>query len=250
VVLPVWVYTLGRVYSNRANLTIPFVGLLMNLLATIVPVLLGMLIAYLAPRVRAFAFKIAKPLTFVVLFSHLIMVFASKFYMVVLVRWINWLSGPLIPMSGYAIGIALALLLRLPWNQCKTVGIETGLQNVGVAFLIIFTNLRSPEADYAALPLITCSLMTNIPLFIVFGCTRLYDKCFKKKQAGGGGGDEDGLGKHEALKDRAVVAELDQLGEEDENEGEEDVKKEKPRAPIYKKPKEQEESESPFIEQE
>ena len=72
--------------------------------------------------------------------------------------------------------------LSLPKNQCKTVAIETGIQNIGVAFLIIFTNLPSPEADFAALPLIAVATLTNLPLVLIYFLRKLY-KCFRLKGA-------------------------------------------------------------------
>ena len=44
---------------------------------------------------------------------------------------------------------------------------ETGIQNVGVAFLIITYNFPSPESDYAILPLISVSSLTTIPLWFL-----------------------------------------------------------------------------------
>lgn len=70
----------------------------------------------------------------------------------------------------------------MPINQCKTVAIETGIQNVGVAFLILFTNLPSPEADYAAMPIIAVATLTNAPLFLVYFSTKIF-KIIKVKMA-------------------------------------------------------------------
>ncbi len=225
---------MGRVFSDRAKISIPFLGLLVNLFATITPCLIGLALGHFFPKFKAFCYKIVKPITFLVLISHLVMVFTSKFYMVKLVRVINWFSGPLIPLLGYVIGGGLALVLRLPLTQCKTVAIETGIQNVGVAFLIVFTNLRSPEADFAALPLVTVSLMTAVPLFLVFFALKLYEKCFGKCSSG------DGKGKHAPLS----VLEMEAIGEYDPDanrvaDESSDVNdfnavKQKPRAPIYK----------------
>ena len=39
VMLPAWVYTLGKVFSVKANITIPFLKLVLNLIATIGPCL-------------------------------------------------------------------------------------------------------------------------------------------------------------------------------------------------------------------
>ncbi len=37
--LPAWVYTLGTVFSNKAKISIPFLKLVLNLIATIGPCL-------------------------------------------------------------------------------------------------------------------------------------------------------------------------------------------------------------------
>ena len=52
-------------------------------------------------------------------------------------------------------GGLVAYICRLPWTQIKTISIETGLQNVGVAFLIVITNFPSPSKEMAYLPLIS-----------------------------------------------------------------------------------------------
>ena len=61
-------------------------------------------------------------------------------------------------------------------------GAKQDIQNIGVAFLIIFTNLPSPEADFAALPLIAVATLTNLPLVLIYFLRKLY-KCFRLKGA-------------------------------------------------------------------
>lgn len=46
-------------------------------------------------------------------------------------------------------GGSVAFLFRVPFHQVKTIALETGIQNTGLAFLIIFTNFPSPESDLA-----------------------------------------------------------------------------------------------------
>ena len=61
--------------------------------------------------------------------------------------------------------------------------LETGMQNFGVAFLIIMFNLKSPEKDYATLPLLAIALLTPLPFYIVVVYRFLRDvftKCAKK----------------------------------------------------------------------
>ena len=40
--------------------------------------------------------------------------------------------GPLIPRVGYFIGGFVAYITKQSWSHCKTIAIETGIQNVGV----------------------------------------------------------------------------------------------------------------------
>jgi hypothetical protein len=49
-----------------------------------------------------------------------------------------------------------------------TISIETGLQNVTIAFLLIALNFPSPQSDYALLPLIAVTALTGLPLWLIF----------------------------------------------------------------------------------
>jgi hypothetical protein len=62
------------------------------------------------------------------------------------------------------------------------VAIETGIQNAGAAFLIIFTNLPSPEADFAAMPIIAVATLTNAPLFLVYFAVKIYTRCKARRE--------------------------------------------------------------------
>ena len=56
---------------------------------------------------------------------------------------------------------------------------------MGVAFLIIFTNLPSPEADFAAMPIIAVATLTNAPLFLVYFAVKIYSR-IRARFFGGG----------------------------------------------------------------
>jgi len=86
------------------------------------------------------------------------LVLLTKSWSFSLMSWQNLLAGPLIPWAGYFVGGLVAYICRLPWTQIKTISIETGLQNVGVAFLIVITNFPSPSKEMAYLPLISVGM--------------------------------------------------------------------------------------------
>lgn len=64
-------------------------------------------------------------------------------------------------------------------KQIYTISIETGLQNVGIAFMIIMINFPSPESDYALLPLIAVSTITTLPLWVLFLVKKIFSKSKK-----------------------------------------------------------------------
>ncbi len=81
----------------------------------------------------------------------------------------------IIPWTGYVLGFSIAWILGIPFKQAKTVAIETGIQNFGVAFLIMYMNLPSPEADFSLLPLIVVAMLTNLPLFCTYFSLKFYN---------------------------------------------------------------------------
>jgi hypothetical protein len=93
------------------------------------------------------------------------------------------------------------------------VAIETGIQNVGVAFLIIFTNLPSPEADYASLPIIAIATLTTLPLFVLYFVRKLY-KIIRLKMSGQKADADESDSKVAEVKKEAVVVLIKENEEE------------------------------------
>lgn len=91
--MPTWVYTLGSVFAREAEITIPLIGLLGNLLVTIVPCLCGLTLCYFFPHLKKLALRVAKPFTLVVLLSFLSLLLTTKAYTFKLVRLRHWTSG-------------------------------------------------------------------------------------------------------------------------------------------------------------
>ena len=50
---------------------------------------------------------------------------------------------------GFLIGIILARLVGLPWRDAVAVMVETGIQNTGVAIVLLGVSLPKPDGDMA-----------------------------------------------------------------------------------------------------
>ncbi len=89
------------------------------------------------------------------------------------------------------VGGLAAYICRRPMKQVFTIGIETGFQNYGVAFLIILFNFPSPESEYAFLPLVSIAMFSFVPLFIIVAVLRIIEKRrLKQNQSNGANQDE------------------------------------------------------------
>jgi predicted Na+-dependent transporter len=183
VLMPAWLYTLGRLFTDATNIHIPFTRLLMNLFTTIGPCLFGLALSKCFPKLKSIVLKIAKPSLLIFLLCFLSFTIYVKYYIFALVNWKQWATAPFVPWLGFLLGATFASIARLPMKQVVTIALETGIQNVGVGFLVITYNFPSPESDYAILPLISVSFLTTIPLWFLFlGLTIKRKIQAKKKQ--------------------------------------------------------------------
>lgn len=175
--MPVWLYSLGRIFTNATNIYIPFVKLIMNLFTTIGPCIFGLCLLKCFPKIKPIVLKIAKPITLFTLLSFLGLTIYVKYYVFYLFTWQLLVFPPLVPWCGLAISALVAFIARLERKQIYTIAIETTIQNVGIAFMIVLYNFPSPDADYAILPLISASLLTNLPLYVMLIIVTIIKKC-------------------------------------------------------------------------
>lgn len=56
-------------------------------------------------------------------------------------------AGMGLPYLGYVLGYLIARLLRQPTPDCLAIGIETGIQNTGIAIFLLRFTLPQPQAD-------------------------------------------------------------------------------------------------------
>uniref|UniRef100_A0A8C9RW73 Ileal sodium/bile acid cotransporter n=1 Tax=Scleropages formosus TaxID=113540 RepID=A0A8C9RW73_SCLFO len=43
-----------------------------------------------------------------------------------------WIIGIILPLLGYSLGFLMARILRQPWKRCRTIALETGVQNASL----------------------------------------------------------------------------------------------------------------------
>lgn len=106
-----------------------------------------------------------------------IVVFASivYWYLFKLVTWKILLAAVLNVWLGFAVGALFACLFRQKTEDLISIVVETGIQNTGIVFMIIRVALEPPYSDFAMTIPVASSLVTAVPLtllFIYFRCCR------------------------------------------------------------------------------
>jgi BASS family bile acid:Na+ symporter len=76
-------------------------------------------------------------------------------------HWTAWVAALLLQPLGYACGLVIAYLFQASWMDMKTISIETGVQNFGLALAIITLSVDrdAPEYDDCLRVVALCNLM-------------------------------------------------------------------------------------------
>lgn len=177
--MPLWMSTAGRHFSD-AHVQIPFVRIIEGLIGLSIPTSIGVVLTYYRPQyiahIRIWIKRVSWAATIV------ISVFAiySNYYMFWLITWPIVICGCALPWLGYITAFSVATLLRQNFKDCLTIAIETGIQNIGIAFLLMYWCLPEPESDIAVTIIFVTAIMTDKPLVIVWLMSRIYKKCCKR----------------------------------------------------------------------
>ncbi|KAK6178491.1 hypothetical protein SNE40_013276 [Patella caerulea] len=176
--IPFWMFTLGSQFDDdKTEINIPYLNIMTTLLLVIVPLFVGMVIKVKCLKVSKVILKIIKPVTFLAIIILLSFGIYVNMFIFRLFSPIHILAGCMLPYFGYIIGGIIALVCRQPWDRVKTIAIETGIQNVGVAFLMLMTSLPPPDGDLAAVGPAASGIMTPLPLFFISIIYVIYNKC-------------------------------------------------------------------------
>lgn len=93
-----------------------------------------------------------------------------------LMNWRILLAAGFSVWIGFTCGYLLSTSLRLPMKDRIAISIETGIQNTGTAIVLLGFSLPDPDNDISAVVPVAASIMTPIPLTIVWIIMKIYAK--------------------------------------------------------------------------
>ncbi|CAD5113675.1 DgyrCDS2836 [Dimorphilus gyrociliatus] len=166
--MPFWLFVLGRMYEYESA-NIPFRSIATGLVTLIVPVLLGLALRKCKPSAGEFVIKCLKPLALI--FVIFVIVFGSITNKYIYQMWgMHWYLVPgslLCIYFGYTLGYLIARLTRQGHRKALTIAIETGVQDTGIAIVLLQGAFKFPMGDLAASVPMTAALFTPVPLLCI-----------------------------------------------------------------------------------
>lgn len=92
------------------------------------------------------------------------------------------LTAALLPYLGFILGGLVAFIFRMSREQVLTVAIETGIQNTGIAIVMLLLSLDHPDSDISITAPITSAIFTPIPLWIAIAFVHIRRRWFQKHE--------------------------------------------------------------------
>ncbi|XP_067943391.1 sodium-dependent organic anion transporter-like [Watersipora subatra] len=180
--LPVWMYTLGQYILKDSGISLPFIGIVQTLALLVVPLTIGVLINRFLP-------KVAK----ILLYSQKAIVLLTMFFIMIYGTWVNGYAYRMIftdvrlclacfflPYVGGMLGFCLALIFKQGRQLSLTIAIETAVQNLNVAIILLRESLQQPWADISSAIPIVIIMCTFIPFPFMAAARLIHDRVNKK----------------------------------------------------------------------
>nr|VZI35733.1 unnamed protein product [Spirometra erinaceieuropaei] len=165
---PLALFAYGRFFLDVQQIKIPYVQIAGQLLYVVIPVIAGMLIKRYLPKTAAHIRRCLQPLSFI--FIAVLVGFGTyvnlPIYALIGPYPLLLPTAAALPWIGFLAAGLVACLLRRSRAEILTIAIETGIQNIGIAILVLIYSMPQPEGDIGAVMPLVVALFTPLPLMI------------------------------------------------------------------------------------
>ncbi|GFY76014.1 p3 protein [Trichonephila inaurata madagascariensis] len=177
--IPFWLFTLGKTILEGTNIVVPFQNIIISLVSLIIPIGIGVLIQRRFPKVAARSRRILAPVCIILLICIVILASIANSYMFFMLTWRMVIAASLSVWTGFAAGVLVSFIFRMSCPDIVAIAVETGIQNSGIAFVLLSYSLKAPVSDMASVVPVAASIITPIPLFVIYCCQKCKRFCFK-----------------------------------------------------------------------
>ncbi|KAK6746431.1 hypothetical protein RB195_012497 [Necator americanus] len=170
VMMPLWISVCGREFlqgfSTESKILIPYAKVTRSLVSLVLPLLVGVAIKKWKPEWAAKSRKIMRPFIIFVLIFVIAFGAIANWYMFRMMTVPALLGGLLLPWCGFMFGCFASILTRRTPPDVTAIAIETGIQNTGIAILVLKASFAQPDADIGAVIPVIVACFTPGPLLL------------------------------------------------------------------------------------
>ncbi|XP_007955451.1 ileal sodium/bile acid cotransporter [Orycteropus afer afer] len=177
--MPLCLFIYTKMWADAGTIVIPYDSIGISLVALIVPVSVGMFVNHKWPKKAKIILKIGS-ITGIFLIVLIAVVGGILYQGSWVINPKLWIIGTIFPLAGYSLGFLLARIAGQPWYRCRTVALETGMQNTQLCSTIVQLSFTPEELTH----MFTFPLIYSV-FQLVFGALFLgfyvaYKKCYQK----------------------------------------------------------------------
>ncbi|KAK9876959.1 hypothetical protein WA026_015992 [Henosepilachna vigintioctopunctata] len=173
--MPFWIFTLGKLIFDEAKLNVPYDHIAYSAISLFIPLTIGYLLTRYYKKLAAFLSRILKGLSSLLILFIVIFATVTNLYLFKLFSWQIVVAGMGLPYVGFILAFIVAKALRQPVPDCRAIAIETGVQNTGIAIFLLRVSLSQPTADLTTVCPVAVSVMTPLPLLIIYICKKIQE---------------------------------------------------------------------------
>lgn len=164
--IPLWLSTLGRKLYSGTSVRVPVQNIVFSLLGLIVPVCIGIFIQHKRPAVAKQLIKVSKAVMILFLLFVMTVGIYANVYIFRLMESQVLITAALLPYLGFALGGLVAFAFCMSRAHIITIAVETGIQNTGIAIVMLLLSLEPPDSDISIVAPIASALFTPIPIWM------------------------------------------------------------------------------------
>ncbi|XP_049723634.1 ileal sodium/bile acid cotransporter [Elephas maximus indicus] len=180
--MPLCLFLYTKMWAEVRTIVIPYDSIGISLVALLIPVSVGMYVNHKWPQKAKLILKVGS-ITGAILIVLIAVVGGILYQSSWIISSQMWIIGTIFPMAGYLLGFFLARIAGLPWYRCRTVALETGMQNTQLCSTIVQLSFTPEQLTHIfTFPLIYTIFQVVFAALLV-GFYVAYKKCHGKNKA-------------------------------------------------------------------
>ncbi|TPP66750.1 Solute carrier family 10 member 6 [Fasciola gigantica] len=182
--MPLLLFIFGRFFIDVNRVSIPYGSIALQLLQITTPAMLGLGLRAWKPKIAVRLKHLTRPMfLFFIVFFLTFGIYANlSIFSLIWSYPIVMPTSALLPWLGFGLSALATFLLRQSRAVIVTVALETGIQNVGAAILVLLYSMTQPAGDLGAVMPITVSIFTPVPLYFALLGLTIKRRCCTAKR--------------------------------------------------------------------